>query len=143
MDSSIINIGRVPKYVGEFIEGNEYKKYNVCSLYGSAFINLDNSNSSIPVNLERDSSGYLTGYTVNRGWDFVANSLDCSVECSNTIKECIDAKNEAIEVIRNINETLQNMIIHDASTDASIMILMKKDESFNQMFVDTPYRIIM
>ena len=95
-DTSIFNMGRVPKYLGNFEDNHNYRIYNIVSYVESCFISVSDNNANVPVSLTRDSSGYLESYTLNTGWDFLMNGLDSSIAMSNAIKECINAKNQAV-----------------------------------------------
>ena len=119
-DTSIFNIGRVPKYLGDFEDNHNYRIYNIVSYVESCFISVSDNNTNVPVSLTRDSSGYLESYTLNTGWNFLMNGLDASIAMSNEIKECINAKNQAISVASELRGQIESLIRHNEITDASM-----------------------
>ena len=90
MDSSVINIGLVPKYVGIHESGKLYKKYNIVTKFGSSFICVD-ENTNDPVTLHFDDNDRLIGYELNSGWEFFANTLDSCIMTLNSRTYLIDS----------------------------------------------------
>lgn len=82
-NTKTVILGRLPAFIGEYVEGHPYSKFNKVVYYGAEFTSTIDGNTTPPATITLDSSGAMQSYIVNPGWKMSSNSYDGSIYLKN------------------------------------------------------------